>query len=184
MKLIPLNTEFGVHIPIKATDEQKINLLKLSEYLWALPDDYKHFDMGIFFGLSNDDTDWDSVDANIKKNFHTPYGYDASIYKHCGTAACAVGHGPNAGIISTQDDIDWNSYADRVFGCNANSYGEFMFGGNWSQFDNTTKGAALRIWYVLMNGFPQFEEYDPSYSYNEYTSDELYKFAEFFKSYY
>ena len=78
------------------------NLLKLADYLATLPDDYEQFDMTEYMA-ERDGTYWEAL----------------NIYERskpvCGTVACAVGHGPAAGI-RVYDDVDWSDYADRVFG--------------------------------------------------------------------
>ena len=110
------------------------NLTKLADYLDALPADYEHFDM---------------FDYNRK---YTTSGSSCRLYLQdrrydCGTVACAVGHGPAAGI-RVYGDLGWNSYCTRVFGVDRgeNNYAfEYMFGTSWKRYDNTPHGAAARI---------------------------------------
>jgi hypothetical protein len=72
----------------------------------------------------------------------------------CGTVACAVGHGPAAGI-RVYGDTDWSDYADRVFGEMPENDFTYMFGSSWSYSDNTPKGAAARIrTYVALGRTP------------------------------
>jgi len=116
------------------------NLLKLADYLEALPEGYEGFRMA-FFNLS-------------------PAGgvraLDRRTYE-CGSVACAVGHGPAAGI-RTRGDRNWDAYAERAFGvlpsytlCGYDATNpqyqafRYMFGGDWDQYDYTAKGAAARI---------------------------------------
>jgi hypothetical protein len=111
------------------------NLTKLANYLDALPKDYKDFDMCDF----NYDSD-QSLDIADRR-------YD------CGTAACAVGHGPAAGI-RVYKDADWFAYCERAFGITRyaadHDYDEdkdfeYLFGSGWGDYDNTPHGAAARI---------------------------------------
>lgn len=82
------------------------------------------------------------------------------VYNHCGTTACAVGHGPLAGIPALADE-SWNHYSLRVFGCS--NIGKlktlpafnFMFGPDWKGRNNTAKGTALRMQYFLKHGIPE-----------------------------
>ena len=84
-------------------------------------------------------------------------GDQTAVYNHCGTSACAVGHGPLAGIPIKKRE-DWVDYANRVFiNQSAGSGGEtwsFLFSGDWKDHDNTPIGAAARIWYLFENGTP------------------------------
>lgn len=122
------------------------NLLKLADYLEALPADYKEFDMREYntvqreapFGLRN-------LDPKSRQ-----YG--------CGTAACALGHGPAAGI-RVYGDWYWDDYCKRVFGINRNfsrgteEFG-YLFGAAWALYDNTPHGAAARIRTYVESGVP------------------------------
>ena len=83
-------------------------------------------------------------------------------YNECGTTACAVGHGPLAGIPA-MDTEDWNDYCFRVFGVTGHLAGTdaqeaawtFMFGPMWTGKNNTAKGAAARIDWFLTHGTPE-----------------------------
>lgn len=108
------------------------NLLKLAAYLEALPEDYGQFDMGYFNAEVDDYNDTIDLPLSDRK-------YD------CGTVACAVGHGPAAGIRA-YGDFNWGQYARRVFGTEVGDDNfNYMFGACWERFDNTAKGAAARI---------------------------------------
>jgi len=97
------------------------------------------------------------------------------IYKHCGTSACAVGHGPLAGIPALPGET-WVQYSIRVFGCgqgegdnewiNSKDF-DFMFGPSWSGLNNTAKGTARRIKYWLANGRGDYDPYDEVYPWLE-----------------
>lgn len=109
------------------------NLLKLADYLDTLPDDYKQFDMSEYMLVRDGDGDyWETLD---------PYERSKPV---CGTVACAVGHGPAAGI-RLYGDLDWTDYAERVFGKMRCDDFQYMFGPEWLCYDNTPKGAASRI---------------------------------------
>lgn len=111
----------------------KDNLLKLANHLEALPANYDQFDMEYF----------------MKDRYAELYPFSADrLTTDCGTVACAVGHGPAAGI-PIEGDTGWDKYAERVFGIGAvrGSYDrwEYLFSGAWAGIDNTPKGAAARI---------------------------------------
>jgi hypothetical protein len=65
-----------------------------------------------------------------------------------------VGHGPAAGI-RIYGDFDWADYGNRVFGHLPDDGFGYMFGSEWSNYDNTPKGAAARIrTYVALGHAP------------------------------
>ena len=84
--------------------------------------------------------------------------FDMSIYTnqefidnatHCGTAGCAVGHGPFAGIPKSDSEC-WSKYSERVFCAQptdtAGDIWEFMFGSAWARTEFSGPGdASLRI---------------------------------------
>lgn len=114
------------------TEEQRNNLAKLADYLDALPADYDRFNMSAYM-LGAD-------------------GYSTSPLRQaepnvCGSCACAIGHGPAAGI-GLRGDPSWPEYAERVFGTDeaATSAGEYMFG---VDNPNDPRAAADRIRKVL-----------------------------------
>ncbi len=72
----------------------------------------------------------------------------------CGTAGCAVGHGPYAGIPKLTDE-SWNEYAERCFSVNLGIVFEYLFHSDWAEIDNTPIGAAKRIRYALDFGIPK-----------------------------
>ena len=81
--------------------------------------------------------------------------------RHCGSAGCAVGHGPHAGIPKTTSE-DWGAYSKRVFipkGIHGNAaIWEWCFRARWSAIDNSPQGAAKRIRYLLKHGSDAVEE--------------------------
>lgn len=124
--------------------KHKDNLLKLADYLAALPADYKEFDM----------RDYNAVEADTHSGFSTLGPYNRQY--GCGTIACALGHGPAAGV-RVYRDLGWEEYCERAFGVDGGGYYsdafEYMFGANWQNFDNTPHGAAARIrTYVELGG--------------------------------
>ena len=126
------------------TKEQNANLEKLANYLLALPEDYEHFDMGNFYYLEGFD------------EFTVPELRSANNYKEliklnkCGTAACAVGHGPAAGI-PLLNFKSWWSYSNKSFTGNDLEWA-WCFGGEWEGVDDTPKGAGVRI-KALLGGY-------------------------------
>jgi hypothetical protein len=121
------------------------NLLKLADYLEALPADCKEFDMRVY----------NSVKADTLSGTRS-LGPDTRQHG-CGTAACALGHGPAAGIRVYGDGC-WGDYCKRVFGIDCDSRRnidkfEYLFAATWVLFDNTPHGAAARIrTYVELGG--------------------------------
>ena len=106
------------------------NLEKLAYYLHALPDFYQHFHMG----------NWNQDHMDDHK-----YG--------CCTVACAVGHGVYAGFPIKEKEF-WHDYSYRVFLEDSEEW-KWCFSAAWEHTDNTTKGAAKRILYMLDRGVPE-----------------------------
>jgi hypothetical protein len=136
------------HLPYTGTAKQRANLEKLASYLAALPDDYSHFEMSVFFDSEEDEF--------MAEPIPTP-----ELLNRCGTVACACGHGPVAGVAVADEDmhcldgISWLRYAERAFGLSAtNPAHNWCFSGGWSCVDNTPAGAAARIRYLLAEGCP------------------------------
>lgn len=73
----------------------------------------------------------------------------------CGSVGCLVGHGPLAGIPAQLGE-EWWDYSARVF-CRPESaaYWDWMFNHTWCMSDNTPRGGALRILWLLANGLPK-----------------------------
>lgn len=121
------------HYKIDITQEQRDNLKKLADYLLS-GNLRAEFDM---------------------ENFSESHQHPDS--KTCGSVGCAVGHGPYAGIMKDEYET-WNSYSSRVFGCGVISTNHMLFtwcfDSDWKVVDNTSKGAAKRVLYVLKNGVP------------------------------
>jgi hypothetical protein len=118
------------------TDEQRANLATLAAYLRTLPAEYPDFSMDDF----------------------TATGGSMAKQPECGTAACAAGHGINAGIPALGGE-SWFDYSVRAFveddyDGNGSSPWDWCFSGSWSHTDNTAHGAADRITYMLAHGLP------------------------------
>lgn len=111
---------------------KKKNLAKLADYLENLPDGYPSFDMRSF--NSN------SLSARIE--------VCSLVESKCGTVACAVGHGPDAGITAKEGEL-WTQYSSRVFASSDSRLWKWCFSDRWTQQDNTAKGAAARIRWAL-----------------------------------
>jgi hypothetical protein len=137
-----------------SNSKQRANLKKLADYLDTLPPDYKHFDM-TYYTDHEGNCDLEDIDELASKR-------PQEFLANCGTVACAIGHGPAAGIrryrtdIDCDGDFDWDEYSERVFGCiSDNEVFEYLFDSNWCHNDNTHYGAAARIRYYLENGVPK-----------------------------
>lgn len=132
------------------------NLQTLADYLSALPHDYDHFDMGVYFARQREVTSYgDDEEDDVY------YAEEMTVHEvldnpglapdyECGSAACAVGHGPAAGIPVSVNDNEWSNYADRVFGTNPMRVGagNYMFGGS-ADNPRCPQAAARRIREVL-----------------------------------
>lgn len=93
----------------------------------------------------------------------------------CGTVACALGHGPAAGIGAPSEDpysivrapiFSWPRYCEQHFFGPDEADGQiwrFLFGPEWACIDNSPQGAAARIHHVIKHGMPMasFERGSP-----------------------
>jgi hypothetical protein len=88
---------------------------------------------------------------------------------NCGTVACAVGHGPAAGIplakaniktrrrkgVDVVTEIDFEAYSKNFVPGFLSYAFDWLFGGEWTGVDNHHWGAAARIrFYLDKNGVP------------------------------
>ena len=116
------------------------NLERGAAGLWALPDDYEHFDMATFFSRGMQE-----FKPDTKANLNI-----------CGTVACALGHFPSFGMPGLHDE-EWIGYSYRVTGldiCRAGEW-DWCFGQDWAYTPyNAAKHAASRIWWLLDRGLP------------------------------
>jgi hypothetical protein len=144
------------------------NLARLAAYLESLPLTYADFDMDDFIDP------WEEADPQLKVKYALENGGVGAV---CGTVACAVGHGPSAGMLFQKDEIisaegdegeprpDWWAYGRRVFGLTSgNPEFLWLFGAMWSDRDNTHRGAAARIRYYLDRGLPECMAENPYHS--------------------
>lgn len=158
---------------MKFTAKRRENMLALADKLESLPRRYKAFEMGVFLDEISDE-------ETVRYAEH-----NGGIHE-CGAVACAIGHGPAAGILfpkprkgsvlwqpSSHFDKngklvegfmpDWHAYSARNFIDYQQNKSEWdwCFGGEWSNIDNHPWGAAARIRYLLDgNDPPQVEDYD------------------------
>ena len=138
------------------SETHKANLDKLATYLESLPDDYEHFDMSAYYSMAGDEMDvYDIYDDNL----HAPHS--------CGAVACAVGHGPAAGVPVPRGINSWFSYSLGSFGLalhgssrngqtrNESEAAAFLFSERWAVFyQNKARHAAQRIRILLSKGEP------------------------------
>ena len=127
---------YGIDVPRKA------NLLKLAAYLREV--EHAKFDMGDFY------LQCDTHVEPAPVHPHAVVQHDMEP-NYCNTVACAVGHGPDAGIPTSDTDLGWLSYSRRVF-TNCGHTWDFLFSDSWADIDNTPNGAAERIEFLLENG--------------------------------
>lgn len=113
------------------------NLRQLATYLWHLPK--SRFGKTHQFSMSQFDNNIFKSEANSTD---------------CGTAGCAVGHAPYAGIHKKLGET-WTEFSERQLFCatSPSEYAryQFLFGYSWRAKDNTPRGAARRI-FCLLNG--------------------------------
>jgi len=133
--------------------EVRERLLRLAFYLDTLPRNYSEFDMDSFFEGKDDD-----VSGKLERRYARKNGGVAA----CGTTACAIGHGPSAGIpvpdvfigkdsSSGKWRVNWSAYGDLFTGPdNDMMIYKWLFDSDWSDVDNHHYGAAARIKYLLM----------------------------------
>lgn len=143
------------------TPIRRKNLEKLATYLESLPANYRHFGMDRYAVHDPNRSDYEPCE-----DFP------------CGTVACALGHGPAAGITSAPHET-WEDYAHRFVDDDSQEW-SWLFGGQWSAFDNTHRGAAARIRYFLDHKVPDQPWYGEQYQANpEFYNPNIY--AEYLK---
>lgn len=141
------------------TKARRARLDKLASYLETLPRTYRHFGMASFIETRVDDVDDEKERLEILR-----YARQNGGIPSCGTAACAAGHGPAAGILFPRRAIkkslwsgkvyaDWEEYCS-LFVTDVDLTRDWCFGARWEPFDNGHRGAAARIRYLLANGSP------------------------------
>lgn len=117
------------------------NLEKLATYLEQLPEGYEHFDMKYYF---------------VAQGLRLASPDNESVLESCGTVACAIGHGPAAGIPVKSGEL-WVVYSERVFELSPSAW-DWCFGEEWVRVDNTPQGAAKRIRHYITYGLPEDAE--------------------------
>jgi hypothetical protein len=136
------------------TPARRARLEKLAAYLEGLPKRYKHFEMSDYMGLP-------SHDQRVVE-----YALKNGGVNKCETVACALGHGPAAGILVPRSmifgrgkwrTVSWAKYGDLFTGDyyrseEASRLFRWCFGGEWQDVDNHHWGAAARIRYLLAHG--------------------------------
>ena len=118
----------------KTTPERRANLVKLARFLYTEPIDRRHFDMSIYSESDND---------------------VACDNRECGTAGCAIGWAPVAGIAPLENE-EWSDFSDRtlIIGWTDADAWSWCFCMDWLGTDNTPHGAAKRIIWLLLYGLP------------------------------
>lgn len=140
---------------MRLSAKRRENLTKLADYLDTLPEDYQHFTMSTFI---DNEGEMEPINQYAEKN---------GGVGECGAVACAIGHGPAAGILfprrrsnsplwyysllSRQFTPHWEAYSARFLICEEKypAEWEWCFGADWSNTDNHPWGAAARIRYLL-----------------------------------
>lgn len=146
---------------------QQRNLAILRDHLESLPGDYAHFKMACWFDASPRNKINTLAQRKIEAEYAARNGGVAS--RSCGAVACAVGHGPEAGLlvdpkfISETGGVAWQAYARETFTVERFStvLMDWLFDGAWNRSDNHHWGAAARITLILEGyGVPEeFVEY-------------------------
>jgi len=135
------------------------NLEKLAYYLLALPDDYQHFDMGhYFYGSDVIKTDPESV-QHLLTSLGPMEAKKERIEHYCGAVACALGHAALAISCPNRFDL-WEDFGESLFDIHPCSCEwSWCFSPEWEGYDNTHRGAADRILYLIEHGPFDFDEY-------------------------
>lgn len=143
----------------KPTNKKHIaNLLKLADFLESDKIPPPRFHMGDFaFEVAEEQASAKRIEELMYQGEYIRIEIDEAKpkkYATCNTVACAIGHGPMAGI-KVYKDYDWFSYAGRVFGVYSDDAAfDWLFSSDWSKTDNTPQGAAKRIRIYVENGVP------------------------------
>ena len=125
---------------------RRANLEKLATYLEELPSGYEHFDMMGYFASK------EYPGAKVVGQQRPP--------SKCGAVACAIGHGPSAGIeprgeeLLSNGEVIWSSYGRRNFIRDDVVAWGWLFASHWESSQPTHRDAAARIRYFLDNGEP------------------------------
>lgn len=120
--------------------KRRANLTRLADYL-ATGQTAMEFDM------------WDFC---RQRNGDSTKQIDYPAEHRCGTVACALGHGPAAGIEPDYGE-NWWTYAQRFVPLDdiEDTIFQWIFGSGWRRTDNTPQGVAARIRWYLEKGVPE-----------------------------
>ena len=164
-------TEQGItHVPlweiIQTNDVDHLkeligNYKKLADYLLALPDDYKHFNMRSYW---EDTNSMDKEDLSLQELLDN---MDDQLHA-CGTAGCILGHAVVSRLfdIGSEEGNCWGNVEDLIFGKTNTITWEgydrrwkWLFTSDWESVDNTPVGAAHRLLYAYYFGVPEVKGY-------------------------
>ncbi len=129
---------------------KKGNMKKLADFLWALPRD--RFSMATIARRRDSYLRWVDITGIYPGNSVERMGDPVMV-------GCALGWGPSAGVEPGFEG-GWNSYAAQCF---TEDYQDWCFGGGWVVTDNTPRGAAMRLYWVIEGNEPVAE-----YNYREW----------------
>ena len=111
----------------------KVNILKLAKFLETLPQEKFHM-----------------LNYKLDKR-----GNILSVNEYsCGTIGCALGWAPTALGNTCTHYKSWEEYNELNLGITTSADWDWCFSGDWVYIDNTPKGAALRLVYLVNNGVP------------------------------
>lgn len=124
------------------TPARRRRLETLAAHLESLPADYAQFNMRLYYSGS-DESRYARHNGGLR----------------CGTVACALGHGPAAGILfpprMLESGPNWNEYANLFTGDGWTGLNyDWLFYDSWDDVDPSHYGAAARIRYLLDKGRP------------------------------
>ena len=148
--------------------ETQADLLQLAQILFHLADQPDpHFDMENFIHIPS---------LTKKQNLMLRPDEAAPMFRqhlepNCGSVACALGHAAvhkigfdRANAVPHQNLLMlWGNYAE-LFTDGQEIVETWLFDYEWRHHDNTPRGAALRIYFLLQHGVPK--EFDTPYQYN------------------
>lgn len=141
------------------TRQQVMNLIDLADVLRKAPP--PEFDMGQYGSIQ------DRVAVEHETGMKVAPGDELTpkqmrkigikgpdIGTACGAVACALGTGAywGIGLVPSSRVNSWDEYGMKVYGVDDNDTFQFLFGGAWSNVDNTPEGAAARILLMMVYG--------------------------------
>ena len=136
------------------SEDRRANLIKVRNYL-ASNSPPPNFDMSTWMRYG--------------EGHHMTSSFPGmQAYNECGTSACVVGHGPLAGVGILPYE-SWYAYAKRCFTDDPRDF-EWLFGSDWSAYDNSVEGAIKRIDIWLDGGTPGGFKYPNPHWVEEYNA--------------